>query len=228
MQDKQIETNPIHPSSQEAQMQQTILSSILSLPLTPNQRKIAEAKVNYAVSDFPNNPRAAYLFAKKGCYQITDEELRELEPYCFFPEEHPSLRQFIKERKTLNTGVSTVEVVNRSPDEKVVLDELHMRTIEQTLTRVANRTPQLARHLLKIFLLNKKEVEKEEYAPNGELTKRQCDDSPTGIVLTQLGYRIDISHRITGITNLEGTIAHELGHFISFLYPGFVDKFKQI
>lgn len=231
MQDKpseiQQQAAPIPSTPQQSEMEEIILSQILALPLTSNAIKFAESRVNYAVNDFPNNPRAAYLLAKKGCYKLTPEEQKELEPYCFFPEENPNLRLFAKEKKVVNSGISSVEIVNYNQDQDIILDEDHIKTIEETLIRVATRTPQLARHLLKIFIIKQLETEKAEYGPNGEWTKRQCDDIPTGIVLTQQGYRTDLSHRIEGINNLEGTISHELGHVISYLYPDFVIKFKQ-
>lgn len=86
---------------------------------------------------------------------------------------------------------------------------------------MAEKASPLIPKLLKIFIVSKVGVEQQEYAPNGEITKRQCDKNPTGIVLTQRGYKIDIPHRIPGITNLEGTIVHELGHFIQKYFPGF-------
>jgi len=231
MQDKHFEINS-QPSTQsnlpaaELQMRESIIGLVSSLPLTPNQRKIMDAKVNYAIFEFPDNPRAAYLLAKKGCYHITEEELKELEPYCFFPEEHPQMRKFIRDTKTLKANGHQVEIVNRNPDPETDLDEQHLKIIEETLRLITNRTPQIAQRLLKIFLLNKRDTEKQEYGPNGEWTKRQCDDIPTGIVLTQQGYRFDIDHRIKGISNLQGTIVHELGHILPYLYPEFADKFR--
>lgn len=225
----EIQPEPTRQSqtAQELQTQKAILDQIFALPLTPNQRNFAKSKVSYALFDFPDNQRAAFLLAKKNCYSLTPDEARELEPYCFFPEEHPNLRKFIRDRKTIAIGDNNIEVVNRNPDPEVVLDDEHMRVIEETLKRVVTRAPQIAQRLHKIFLIKKKDTEKEEYGPNGECTKRQCDDVPTGIVLTQQGYRYDIPHRIAGVNNLQGTIAHELGHMLGYLYPDFVNKFRE-
>jgi len=229
MNNQKFETQhePTRLNQTALELKKGILSQILALPLTPNQRTIAESQVNYALFDFPDNQRAAFLLAKKRCFSLTADEAKEFEPYCFFPEEHPNLRAFIKDRKTIAIGDKKIEVVNRNPNVDVVLDYEHMRIIRETLERVTAQASQTVQQLRKIFLIKQEKAEQEEYGPNGEWTKRQCDDVPTGIVLTQQGYRYDIPHRVEGINNLQGTIVHELGHALYYLYPNFVPKFKE-
>lgn len=223
MQDNFFETTgtPKESTFPAEQNRQNILSSILSLPLTPNQKRIAESIVNYALGEFPDNLRATYLLAKQKCYGLNKEEFQELEPNCFFPEEAPNLQRFIRERIVIEINGSKIEIVNRITDREIALDPARIEIIKKTLKRVVEKVPPLIPKLLKIFIVSKDDVEQQEYAPNREITKRQCDKNPTGMVLTQRGYRIDISHRIPGITNLEGTIVHELGYFIQKYFLGF-------
>jgi hypothetical protein len=213
--------SPIPP--QEKAMIEKILSQILSLPLNPNQQKVAESFVSKAVYDFSNNERAAFLSAKNSLCGLTPEELKEFEQYSFFPEEHPRELKFIRERRevTVKIGekVHKVEIVNRAGSIK--LDEEHIEIIKGTLERVARLTPEVVGELRKIFIIEEPESENAEYGANGSVTKRQCDKYFTGIVLKQRGYRTDISHRIAGVSNLEGTIVHELGHIICSLYRDF-------
>jgi len=225
-----MEPNPPPIPPQETAMIKDILSQIMSLPLTWKQKEIAESFVSGAVYSFPGNPRPAFLLAKMRVCGLTPEELKEFEQYDFFPEEHPRETPFIRERREIEIRIDeerthNVEIVNKAP--KIDLDDEHIRVIEETLQKIAGLAPQIVEKLRKIFVIEELGSEEAEYAPNGYVTKRQCDKHDTGIVLKQRGYRTDISHRIAGVSNLEGTITHEFGHIICSLFPDFVKKWRE-
>lgn len=171
-----------------------------------------QEKVRISLHEVFDEKEADFLITdsdKKNEQEIYKEIRHKVEERCWWLSEKWKEKGLPKEQIEIKIGDNKIEVYNFNRE--VEFSDKHLEETVHILKKYEEYDPELLKKIKFILINNVQEpslLDNEEKFPlNGRHTKEQ-----NMIELFPRGMRLDIEHRIPGISNFKGTMAHETYH----------------